>query len=133
MLLRDVLTLTEAQLLSPGPDSEAAQATLNCEVLSGFAADLMSDVLCFYSARGLLVTGLTNPQAVRTAEMADIAAVLIVRGKTVPPEMVAVAKKVDIPILTTTLSMFEACGRLYHAGLPAARRSNKLVECGCDE
>jgi predicted transcriptional regulator len=132
MLVRDVLTLTQAQLLSPN-SAAAAQTALDREVLSGFGADLMSDVLCYYSHRGLLITGLINPQAVRTAEMADMSAILIVRGKTPPPEMLAVAAQVDIPILATKLTLFESCGRLYHAGLVAARRYDDTAECGCDE
>jgi len=133
MLVRDVLTLTQAQLLSPNSADAATQVVLEREVLSGFGADLMSDVLCYYSHQGLLLTGLINPQAVRTAEMADMSAILIVRGKTPPPEMLAVAARVGIPILATKLTLFEACGRLYHAGLVAARRYDDAAECGCEE
>jgi predicted transcriptional regulator len=73
-------------------------------------------------AQGLLITGLTNPQIIRTAEMADVAAILVVRGKVPPPETVNLANQIDIPILGTELIMFETCGRLYAAGLPACRR-----------
>ena len=82
-----------------------------------FSADLMSDVLGRSHASGLLVTGITNPQAVRTADIADIKAVCVVRGKQPEAETVALAKQKDIPLFTTTLTMFEACGVLYANGL----------------
>jgi hypothetical protein len=82
----------------------------------------MSDVLRYEVAQGLLLTGLINPQIVRTAEMADAVAILMVRGNKPLPETVEVARQVGIPILGTELTMFETCGRLYGAGLPAARR-----------
>jgi hypothetical protein len=92
----------------------------------GFGADLMSDVLRYDVAQGLMITGLVNPQIVRTAEMADAAAILIVRGKIPPPETRDLAGRVGIPIMGTELSMFEACGRLYQAGLAPARRQDEV-------
>jgi predicted transcriptional regulator len=118
MHLEDVLIHTEAWFISPDPD-------LGREVRSGFASDLMSDVLRYDVEQGLLITGLTNPQIIRTAEMADVAAVLVVRGKVPLQETVDLAHQVDIPILGTELIMFEACGRLHAAGLPACKRVDK--------
>jgi hypothetical protein len=117
MRLWDVLTISQARPFSPDPD-------LDCEVRSGFASDLMSDVLRYDVSQGLLVTGLANPQVVRTAEMADVAAILLVRGKVPLPETVELAQRVGIPIIGTQLIMFETCGRLYTAGLPACGLRN---------
>lgn len=117
MRLYDVLTITQARPFSPDPD-------LDREVQSGFASDLMSDVLRYNVAQGLLVTGLANPQVVRTAEMADVAAILLVRGKVPQSETVELAQQVGIPLLGTQLIMFETCGRLYAAGLPPCSRRN---------
>ena len=122
MRLQDVLSLTHAQFLGPGP----APAILNRDVRLGFGADLMSDVLRYDVAQGLMITGLVNPQIVRTAEMADAAAILIVRGKILPPETIELAGRVGIPLMGTGMSMFEACGRLYQAGLPPARRQDEV-------
>jgi predicted transcriptional regulator len=116
MHIRDILTITCAQTLTPNPD-------LDREIKWGFASDLMSDVLRFDVTQGLLITGLTNPQIIRTAEMADVAAVLIVRGKAPLPETVQLARQAGVPILSTDLIMFEACGQLYAAGLPACPAS----------
>ncbi len=120
MLLNDVLTLTEAQIYSPNPNGPLAQADLDREIVSAFGADLMSDVLCYDITHGLLITGLSNPQVVRTAEMGDVAAVLMVRGKIPSPETADLARQVSIPILGTEMTLFEVCGRLYQAGLVAA-------------
>jgi hypothetical protein len=120
MLLNDVLNLINAQVYSPDPDGPLAQADLNREIVSAFGADLMSDVLCYDITHGLLITGLSNPQVMRTAEMGDAAAVLLVRGKVPSPETADLARRVGIPILGTTMTLFEACGRLYQAGLVAA-------------
>ncbi len=87
------------------------------EVDRCFSADLMSDVLGRTHANGILVTGLTNPQAVRTADIADIKAVCVVRGKMPEKETIALAKQKEIPLFTTKLTMFEACGVLYTKGL----------------
>ena len=84
----------------------------------GCGADLMSDVLAFTHEGTLLMTGLTNPQVVRTAEMAGITAIVFVRGKVPPPETVTLAEEKGIPLLASKYTMFETCGRLYKAGLP---------------
>ncbi len=124
MRLSEVIDLTNAHFFLPNPTETPDPSFLKLELLLGGSADLMSDVLCFNLSRGLLLTGLINPQSVRTAEMADVAALLIVRGKTPPPETVRIAWEVGIPIVGTEMTMFEACGRLYGAGLPAAERTN---------
>ncbi len=82
-------------------------------------ADLMSDVLAFTHAGTLLLTGLTNPQVVRTADMSGIRAVVFVRGKLPPPETIALAEQRNIPLLASRYTMYETCGRLYQSGLPS--------------
>jgi predicted transcriptional regulator len=112
MKLTEVLAAIEGRMLSPGADP-------SCEVAMACGADLMSDVLAFTHAGTLLLTGLTNPQVVRTAEMAGIAAIVFVRGKLPPPETIALAKEKGIPLLASKYTMYETCGRLYHLGLPS--------------
>jgi predicted transcriptional regulator len=77
------------------------------------AADLMSDVLTMSKPGMLLLTGLATLQSVRTAAVADLRAVVFVRGKTPPTDVIALAREKRIPVLTTPLSMFEAAGLLY--------------------
>jgi predicted transcriptional regulator len=112
MRLKEIVEITKARPFSPNTD-------LNREVKSAFASDLMSDVLCQEVSQGLLITSLSNPQTLRTAEMAEISAVLMVGGKQPLPETLTLARELDIPLMGTELSMFEACGRLNHAGLPS--------------
>jgi predicted transcriptional regulator len=110
MKLSQVIQILEAQVL-------CGKNVDKVEVESACGSDLMSDVLCFGKSRSLLLTGLTNPQAVRTAEMSEISAVCFVRGKQPPKETVELAIKCQIPLLSTGESMYTACGRLFAAGL----------------
>ena len=80
-------------------------------------SDLMSDVLAFIKPDSLLLTGLTNSQTIRTAEIAEIRAICFVRGKRPQPESVELAREKGIPLLCTKLPMYESCGRLYRGGL----------------
>ncbi len=87
------------------------------EVYTVCGADLMSDVLVFSQQKTLLLTGLTNPQVIRTAEMIDIEAIIFVRGKKPPHETIELAREKNINIFYTAKSLFEACGLLYENGL----------------
>jgi hypothetical protein len=111
MKLRDILDILSAKML-------VDHQGLDGEVPMGGAADLMSDVLAFGSEGMVLMTGLTNPQVIRTAEMAGIDVVIFVRDKTPPPETLELANDSGITVLVTGYTMYEACGRLYEAGLP---------------
>lgn len=110
MRLAEVARLLAAEPSSPNCD-------VGREVAFGAAADLMSDVLSFARPGAVLLTGLTNPQVIRTAEVAGVAAIVFVRGKQIPPETSRLADEAAIPLLRTSLTMFDACGCLYEAGL----------------
>ena len=110
MKLREVLDVIEGKVIS-------GEADLDLEVQMGCGADLMSDVLAFTHEGTLLMSGLTNPQVVRTAEMAGIKAIVFVRGKIPPTETIALAEEKRIPLLASKYTMFETCGRLFAAGL----------------
>ncbi|MBN2853269.1 MAG: hypothetical protein JXQ23_11095 [Clostridia bacterium] len=87
------------------------------DFLTACGADLMSDVMAFARDNEILLTGLTNPQVVRTAEMMDIKAIVFVRGK-VPPEVsLDLARELGVNIICTKLPMFVACGKLYEHGI----------------
>lgn len=95
------------------------ETDLNIEVEGGCGADLMSDVLASIQPNAVLLTGLCNPQVVRTAQMADVAAIVFVRGKVPTPDIIELANDEQIPLITAPYGMFELCGRLYKAGLPS--------------
>ena len=111
MKLHKILSIVDGKVISKNVD-------LDKEVQMGCGSDLMSDVLAFTREGALLMTGLTNPQVVRTAELAGIMAIVFVRGKLPPPETIALAEEKGIPLLASKYTMFETCGRLYQAGLP---------------
>ncbi len=106
MTLSEIKDLLEAEVLI-GEDQ------LDVEVKTAFVADLMSDVLAFATPGSLLITGLTNPQVLRTADVIDIAAIIVGRGKRLSPEAIQLAEILNIPILTTKYILFEIAGRLY--------------------
>ena len=98
---------------------------LDREAKSACGADLMSDVLAFTKEQSLLLTGLTNIQVIRTAEMSDLVAILFVRGKRPGPEVIALAKSMQIPLLSTSRPMYEACGILYKGGLAGSSQKEE--------
>jgi len=112
MKLREVLSAIEGKAISLDVD-------LDSDVDMACGSDLMSDVLAYTHEGTLLMTGLTNPQVIRTAEVAGIAAIVFVRGKLPPPETISLAEERSIPLLASKYTMFETCGRLYKAGLPS--------------
>ena len=92
---------------------------LQHEVTTAGGSDMMSDVLSFMKPGSLLLTGLINPQSVRTAEIAEIMAICFVRSKEPLKETVELAREKGIPLLSTHFTMYEACGRLFQGGLRA--------------
>ena len=86
-------------------------------VYSACGSDMMSDVLAYVKDQAVLLTGLVNPQVIRTAVMMDMRCVVFVRSKTPSPEMVRLAEESGIVVLATNKRMYEACGILYSNGL----------------
>jgi predicted transcriptional regulator len=116
MLLSEIVDALGGELVGGCRDGLAV------DVPACFAADLMSEVLAFSSPGALLVTGLANVQSVHTADLADLRGILFVNAKRPGPEVLQLAEQRDIPLLTTKLTMFAACGILYARGLEPARR-----------
>ena len=86
-------------------------------VYSACGSDLMSDVLAFVKDQAVLLTGLINPQVIRTAVMMDMVCIVFVRSKAPTEEMLKLAKESGIVILSTEKRLYEACGLLYANGL----------------
>ena len=111
MKLSEVKDILGAEILS-GED------LLEQEVDSAFGSDLMSDVLAFVKDNALLLTGLMNPQVIRTAEMLDITAIVFVRGKRPDESLIEMAKAKDMVIMTTDNHLYIASGLLYSKSSP---------------
>jgi hypothetical protein len=112
MNLIKIIKLASGRLLTPDMD-------IDIEINGGYGADLMSDVLAFSQPDSVLLTGLTNPQVVRTAQMAEFRAIIFVRGKQPQSETLVIAMQEHIPLITSPFGMFELSGRLHQAGLPS--------------
>jgi predicted transcriptional regulator len=110
MKLAEVVSELDATTLN-GEDA------LNHEITRCGASDLMSDVLARPTDGTLLMTGLTTVQTIRTAKIAGVTAVVFVRGKRPPPDVVKVAQAEGVPIFSSPYSMFVCCGRLHARGL----------------
>jgi len=110
MTIKEILSLVNGTLL-------CGEALLGEEQSHAFASDLMSDVLTVKTNNFLLITGLANPQSIRTAEMSDVRCVLLVRGKAASEEMLVLAQENDMVLMASPFSMFKTAGILYSAGL----------------
>ena len=112
MKISKIKELLEAEVIC-GEDS------LEREVASACGSDMMSDVLAYVKDQAVLLTGLVNPQVVRTAEMMDMVCIVFVRSKSPTEEMVQLARESNMVLLKTKKRMYEACGKLYAGGLGA--------------
>ena len=110
MKLREIVKITQGAVLT-------RQTNLDMDIKHCGAMDLMSDALANMPPDSLLLTGLKNIQTIRTAEMAQVKAILYVRGKIPDPDAVQLAEELGIPLIKTNFGMFESCGRLYNSGM----------------
>jgi predicted transcriptional regulator len=126
MNIRDLIRFIDGTLITQ-------PMNMNREIRGGFGADLMSDVLASIQPEAVLLTGLCNPQVVRTAQMADVAAIVLVRGKHPPEETIRLANEEGVPLISTPYGMFEVCGRLHDKGLGSLEQPMQSGSCECEE
>jgi len=112
MKISQILEISEGTMLTPNAD-------LNTDILGGFAGDLMSDVLASIQPESVLITGLSNPQVIRTALIADVRVVIFARGKQPAPDTIKLAVEERLPVITSELGLYEISGRLLQNGLPS--------------
>ena len=126
MTIREVARILDAKWIccEDGADQEVSYA---------FASDMMSDVLAHVGEDTMLLTGLINSQSVRTAEMLDVPCLVFVRGKIPHQDAVQRARQIGLPTLITSCSLFEACGRLYTAGMGACTLEDYNGEADDDD
>lgn len=98
---------------------------LDTDVHSACGCDLLSDVLAFVKEQAVLLTGMCNPQVVRTAVMMDMRCIVFVRGKTPGQDVLNLAEEHGIVILTSDERMYSACGKLYKGGLASGSVINE--------
>jgi len=112
MKINEIVQIVEGKLLTPEINPEL-------EIKGGFAGDLMSDVLASIRPESVLITGLSNPQVIRTAIIADARAIIFARGKKLSPETIHLAEQEKMPIISSKLGLYEISGRLMRANLPS--------------
>ncbi len=110
MKLREIKEILSAEVI-------CGEDMLDREVSSAFGSDMMSDVLAYAKESSVLLTGLVNPQTIRTALMLDMHGIVFVRAKKLTDEVVSLARESGIVVLSTNFRMFETCGKLYAKGL----------------
>ena len=110
MKIQQIAELLNAKIL-------CGEDRLDGTVKSACGCDMMSDVLAFVKDQAVLITGLCNPQVVRTAEMMDMKCIVFVRGKLPPQSVIDLADESGIVVMATNERMYVACGKLYTNGL----------------
>lgn len=110
MKISEMQQLLEARVL-------CCEENVGRHVYSACGCDLMSDVLAFVKDQAVLLTGLVNPQVIRTAEMMDMICIVFVRSKVPTQEMIDLAKESGIVLMVSDKRLYEACGILYTNGL----------------
>jgi len=111
MTLREITEILQAEVI-------CGEDFLDKEIKFAGGSDLMSDVLAFGKPGILLLTGLTNSQSVRTANIIDASGIVYVRGKKPDEEGIKLAREMSIPIISTKYMMYTTCGILFSKGLP---------------
>jgi predicted transcriptional regulator len=110
MKIEEVIKLIDASII-------CGEEHLNGVIDKAFSSDLMSDILTIDTDNLLIITGLSNLQLIRTAEMVDVQYIVIVRNKRATSEMIKLARENKIVVLETAYSLFRTSGILFNAGL----------------
>jgi len=114
MKLSEILEFLNAEVI-------VGRGRMDLDITGGAASDLMSDLLRNPREGALMLTGLSSPQVIRTAIIAEMAAVVLVRGKKPDSKMIDLAREYDLPLLTTMYNMYSSAGILYSKGLKSIR------------
>jgi predicted transcriptional regulator len=110
MTVKEIIEVIDGRLI-------CGEVSMDKDISTACASDLMSDVLTLDTDKLLLITGLMNLQTIRTAEMSDVEIILFVRNKKTTAEMINLAKDSGITLIESPGSMYNTCGKLYEAGL----------------
>jgi predicted transcriptional regulator len=110
MTLREIKELLQCEVLTGGDN-------LHVDVTQVVASDGMSEILAFAKSKELMITGLTNIQSIRTADITGVSAVIYCRGKLPEKKVIEFARQKEIPVLVTKMGMFDICGVLHEKGL----------------
>lgn len=110
LTIGEIQKILDAKIVCGGAD-------LDGKINTACGSDMMSDVLAFVKDQSCLLTGMVNPQVIRTADMMDMHCIIFVRGKVPDEAMIELAEERGITLMTTDHRMFNACGLLWENGL----------------
>jgi predicted transcriptional regulator len=114
MKLSEIVELLEGEVLTKNTD-------LDKEVTCAFASDLISDILMCTKEPTLLLSGLTNPQIIRLSDMIELFGIVFVRGKKPSPEIIQMAEERELPLISTSNTMYRTSGKLFTSGLRSCK------------
>src|SRR5512145_1101809 len=110
MKIAEIIALTNGKLVCGHQPSDV-------DLTHAFSSDLLSDVLTINKVGILLITGVANLQTIRTAEMAEVSCILLVRNKKANQEMIDLAKETGLTLIESAGSMFGTSGILFQHGI----------------
>ncbi len=122
MNIGEIATLVQGKILTDGINK-------NLEVSGAFAGDLMSDVLATIKPEAILITGLNNPQVIRTALIADVRMIVIARGKQPTIDMIELANSEGMPMISSPMGLFELSARLAENNIVSYEQEFDLSKC----
>ncbi len=93
------------------------EISADVEVTSGYASDLLSDVLAKAKSGAIWVTNHRHTNIIGVAVMLNLAAVVIAGGTDPDEATIAKAVEENVPLYTTDKSLYEVVGRLWELGV----------------
>ncbi|HAI87901.1 MAG TPA: serine kinase [Firmicutes bacterium] len=95
----------------------AGREAMDREVTSGYASDLLSDVMGHAPEGAIWVTSQIHQNVVAVALLLNLSAVVIAGGLELMEDAIVKADARSMAMLATPMSAFEAVGRLYQLGV----------------
>lgn len=86
-------------------------------IVSGYASDLLSDVLAKAGDGCVWITNQKHQNIVGVAVMVNLVAVVIAGGISPDSNTLEKAKEEQIPLFTVDTSLFDIVGKLYEMGI----------------
>jgi predicted transcriptional regulator len=117
MTLKEAREILDAKVL-------CGHQFLDREVETAFACDLISEMLAFAGSQTLLITSLTNPHVIHTAEVMDAIGVIFTGGKKPSEDIINNVNHANIPLLSTPFLIYKCSGLLYVSGIEGCRRGS---------
>ncbi len=108
------MTIQEiAEKLRLQPLTKLAERT----VTGVYISDMVSDVIANAKSGNILVTVQVHNNVVAAANLVDVAAIVVTRGRKPAEDTLQLAEKAGIPVFCTELNSWQIASHLYEAGI----------------